>query len=298
MPKGPPEEPTRPIKGSGFVAQVVKDPKNPPKTLLLAGFLGDAAEEGHTRLYLDPQLSSYVDIPNDGVLYSQEVPGGGDLNPSYLWIASDAKLIPAGSGGAHGSSQTHPSQGEKNVNTTVPHSFAPPCTVAIPTLVPPTCHPLLCGQHGGAAGAQAQFGIPSVPVSQCLTIPIVCCPLAAQAAPGAQAAAPQTAFPTLLPPTCHPLLCGQQGGAAGAQAQFGIPSVPVSQCLTIPIVCCPLAAQAAPGAQGAQAAPQTVYQTCHPGACGQQGGAAGAQAQFGIPSVPVSQCLTIPIVCC
>src|SRR4249920_1489103 len=53
-----------------FVDDIVKDPKEPPQTLLLQGYPGAAADDGDTRLYLDPALSSYVDVPKDAVLHT------------------------------------------------------------------------------------------------------------------------------------------------------------------------------------------------------------------------------------
>jgi hypothetical protein len=87
-----------PAGASGFIAKIVKDPKNPPETLMLTGFLGASSEEGHTRLYFDAGLGSYVEIPNDAILHTE--PAGDDgLGASYVWIKRDAVLIhgPAGS---------------------------------------------------------------------------------------------------------------------------------------------------------------------------------------------------------
>lgn len=86
-----------------FVSKVVPDPKNPPKTLLLTGYLGPSSEEGYTRLYFDPQLSRYVEIPDAAILNSQVVPAEKStlgLGESYVWINPDAELIhgPVGAG--------------------------------------------------------------------------------------------------------------------------------------------------------------------------------------------------------
>jgi hypothetical protein len=80
-----------------FVARIVKDPSQPPATVMLTGFLGASSEDGHTRLYFDPHLSNYVEIPDDAILHRQAT-GGGGLDASYLWIKRDADLMwgPAG----------------------------------------------------------------------------------------------------------------------------------------------------------------------------------------------------------
>src|ERR1043166_7532483 len=84
--------------GAGFVAKIVKDPKNPPDTGLLTGYLGASSEDGHTRLYFDPGLGSYVEIPNDAILHVEPVEHDS-LGASRVWIKRDAVLIygPAGS---------------------------------------------------------------------------------------------------------------------------------------------------------------------------------------------------------
>jgi hypothetical protein len=85
-------------KHDDFVDKLVGDAKAAPNALLLSGFVGKAAEDGHTRLYLDPELREYVDIPNDDLLYSKAIPeDASPLGGSFVWINRDAELI-------HGSS--------------------------------------------------------------------------------------------------------------------------------------------------------------------------------------------------
>jgi len=77
-----------------FVSKVVKDPKQPPDTTLLTGYLGKSSEEGHTRIYFDPELKNYLEVPNDAVLHTQEIPKEvSSLGGSHIWIKSDAELI-------------------------------------------------------------------------------------------------------------------------------------------------------------------------------------------------------------
>jgi hypothetical protein len=54
-----------------FIAKIVKDPKHVPDALLLTGYLGASSENKHTRLYFNAQLSSYVEIPEEGILNTQ-----------------------------------------------------------------------------------------------------------------------------------------------------------------------------------------------------------------------------------
>lgn len=74
-----------------FIKKLVGDPNNPPKTVLLTGYLGDSSETDHTRLYADAELRSFIDIPNKAILNTQET--GDSLGGHYVWIAEDAELI-------------------------------------------------------------------------------------------------------------------------------------------------------------------------------------------------------------
>jgi hypothetical protein len=81
-------------KMDDFVSKIVSDAKNPPSTLLLKGYVGASSEEGHIRLYLDPELSDYVEIAEAAVLHSQEMPKDkSPIGGSYIWIQRNAKVI-------------------------------------------------------------------------------------------------------------------------------------------------------------------------------------------------------------
>jgi hypothetical protein len=87
------------VPRDGFVGRVVQDPKQPPNALLLSGFVGDSAEEGHLRLYSDPSLAQYVDVPEEAVLHSEPLPmDQSPLGGSHIWVRSDAKLLPQAAG--------------------------------------------------------------------------------------------------------------------------------------------------------------------------------------------------------
>jgi len=92
-------EPKSPSGGADFVGKIVKDPKNPPETLMFKGFLGASSEEGHARIYFDPQLATYAEIPNDAILHTVDAPAVDGLVVTTIWIKRDAVLIygPAGS---------------------------------------------------------------------------------------------------------------------------------------------------------------------------------------------------------
>jgi hypothetical protein len=61
---------------------------------MLSGYVGASSEPGHTRLYLDPEFRSYVEIPNDAILHTQEIaPEQSILGGSLVWIPRNAQLI-------------------------------------------------------------------------------------------------------------------------------------------------------------------------------------------------------------
>ncbi len=77
-----------------FISRLVPDPNNPPDALLLVGYVGASSEPGYTRLYFDVVASSYVEIPDDAILYTEPVPGQQPpLGLTYVWIRGDAELI-------------------------------------------------------------------------------------------------------------------------------------------------------------------------------------------------------------
>ncbi len=87
-------------KPRDFVSKIVRDPKNPPKTTLLSGFLGQSSEEGHTRLYLDPELCDYVEIPDGAILHVAESKDDSPVAETLVWIQREAQLIHGEAGGA------------------------------------------------------------------------------------------------------------------------------------------------------------------------------------------------------
>jgi hypothetical protein len=84
-------------KNAEFIGKVVKDAKNPVETRMLSGWFGDSGEKGTRRLYTDAELTSYSDIPDDAILYTEPIkdsqPAGGVL----VWIKRDASVQSGGS---------------------------------------------------------------------------------------------------------------------------------------------------------------------------------------------------------
>ena len=80
-------------KATTPVAAIVKDPESPPRTRLIAGYVGDSHREGFERLYLEPSLCSHVDILCDDVLHRQPIPNE-PFGGMYLWVREGAVLLP------------------------------------------------------------------------------------------------------------------------------------------------------------------------------------------------------------
>jgi hypothetical protein len=86
-----------------FVDALVEDPANPPQLQVLTGYPGRSAEEGHTRLYLDPELTGWVDIPDEAILLRREVQDEYGLGKSLVWTKLDAQIKQGpGTGGGTG----------------------------------------------------------------------------------------------------------------------------------------------------------------------------------------------------
>jgi hypothetical protein len=82
------------IREDEFVHRVVRDPKDPPDTLFLTGFIGHASRADHTRVYLDVMLSAYVDVPDKSVLHAQPMPPGqSPVGGHFVWIARNEDLV-------------------------------------------------------------------------------------------------------------------------------------------------------------------------------------------------------------
>ena len=278
-----------------FVDKIVKDPKNPPATVMLTGYLGASSEPDHTRLYFDQHLSSYVDIPNQAILHQQDAKSDDGLQASHVWIARNAQLIhgapaadrPKGTflegqimqdhmagaaGGAGGLQITH---APLFCPITVSPVQCPPHTLVV-AQCPPITRPPQCPPH------TLQIACPTSPVicnlrtvqAGCVhpTLPIICHPqtLPPQCLPRTVADPGCLASANVVCPTfgaCPSIACGDPGqqvetpqlaaGAAAPQAQAAIATItPLGQvCVTHTPGC---------GGGGLHTAAQAAYATITP----------------------------------
>ncbi len=200
---------------SGFVARVVRDPAQPPNALLLTGFLGDSSEAGHTRLYFDAELASYVEIPDEAILHVEPMAREqSPLEGFLVWIQRDARLIQ----GKVGSPRVSASFLEGPIAAQAQRRAAGP---GMPGPDDP-------GFPGGFL--QPTLGAPCIPE----TIPPRC-PLPT-IPPGCEAPSEMLRCPT-SPAICQHITQGSPICQPSVLVQC--PSQPVQTCPTAPSVCCP-----------------------------------------------------------
>lgn len=73
-----------------LVEALASDPNKPPeRAKRLFGFPGPAAEANSTRLWLDLDLTGYIDVPNDAIKHSQTLE---DNRGTILWVDPAATL--------------------------------------------------------------------------------------------------------------------------------------------------------------------------------------------------------------
>lgn len=69
---------------------LASDPSQPPQPAIrLFGFPGPAPDANTTRLWLDLDLTSYVDVPNDAIVHHQTLDND---QGTLLWVEPSAKL--------------------------------------------------------------------------------------------------------------------------------------------------------------------------------------------------------------
>jgi hypothetical protein len=254
-----------------FVAGIVKDPANPPQTTLLTGYVGASSEPGHTRLYFDAGLSSYVEIPDDAILHRQDVDDPSGLGGTHLWVRRDAELIagPAGSqrpkgkflegpimqaaaaGGAPGVAQPvtlPPACGQQP--TLLPGcgtTLLPPCPSHVPCITQHCTLPVQCRSDFVPCQTWICTPVcPPTPIGHCPTHAPLLCPITTHCPTRGPALCPitpqcpiQTGFvcgPVSLECPVQTAMCGGGGPQAGAPVAAAAAALPPR---TLPPICHP-----------------------------------------------------------
>jgi hypothetical protein len=77
-----------PIKPGELIGRLVPDPENPDVQRLLGFRLGESDRPAYWRLYLNADLSDYLEFKKESVLDGKEFPDGTTM----VWLKSDAKI--------------------------------------------------------------------------------------------------------------------------------------------------------------------------------------------------------------
>jgi hypothetical protein len=121
------------IEPHPLVEALVPDPSQPPeRTTKLFGYPGRSPEAKSTRLWLDLDLSSYVDVPDDAIRYSRTL---DDDAGTILWVVADAAL-------QYGSVTSHQTQADflsGGITTAYLGGAGPAAPGPLPPTLPPGC---------------------------------------------------------------------------------------------------------------------------------------------------------------
>src|SRR5258707_10028868 len=80
------------IRYDDFIGSVQPDPAKPESTIMLSGFVGHGPE-GHARIYPDPTLGTWYDIPEGDILHSTPI-ADSKLGGSYVWVRASSEIKP------------------------------------------------------------------------------------------------------------------------------------------------------------------------------------------------------------
>jgi hypothetical protein len=127
-----------------FPNNIVSDPKHPPDLAIIAGFLGESSEDDHVRVYSDPQLSQYIEVPKKAIAFRHDLaPNASPLGGSYIWVKKDAEITCGRADGVRWKTALTPQQSKQTERGTTMSNFPTPCIPCHPCVPPPPCHPCL-----------------------------------------------------------------------------------------------------------------------------------------------------------
>jgi hypothetical protein len=143
------------IRYDDFVSNVQPDPAKPESTIMLSGFVGHGPE-GHARVFPDPTLGTWYDVPEGDVVYSMPI-ADSKLGGSYIWVRASSEIKPGSAAPAATPALEAPQQ---------PHAAA----AMMPT---PATHCFICPPHAAVAAAQVGGGGGApTPATQCFVCPL------------------------------------------------------------------------------------------------------------------------------
>jgi hypothetical protein len=150
---------TSKLRYDDFVSNVQPDPAKPESTIMLSGFVGHGPE-GHARIYPDPTLGTWYDVPEGDVIHSAPI-ADSKLGGSYVWVRAAAEIKP-GSAAPTTTEAVQPHAAAGINPTPATHCFvcdAPKAAMALQPTPTAQTHCFICPPHQ---------------TPQC-TLPTVCC---------------------------------------------------------------------------------------------------------------------------
>jgi len=133
------------IQYDDFIANVQPDPAKPESTIMLSGFIGHGGD-GVVRIYPDPSLGTWYDVPEADVVHSMAVPDS-KLGGSYVWVRASAQIKPGSAAPAPAAAAAAPAaQAAPNFTIGAGCTFicAQPGAALQPT---PATHCFICPPH-------------------------------------------------------------------------------------------------------------------------------------------------------
>jgi hypothetical protein len=193
------------VRLDAFVGAIHQDPANPQPTQLVSGFVGRGAEEGSLRIYSDPSLGSWVEVPADDVVHSQPI-DNSPLGGSHVWLKGDAQLKPGSAAAAASAAQGAAPAGGLGGDVGIFNPFQ-------------TIHPTIWTQLGPCNNHTLGFTCtifcpPNTAATLCTHAPpcgpihtreFICQTLTCTIPPHCPITLPQQCLPHTLPPQCHPV---------------------------------------------------------------------------------------------
>jgi hypothetical protein len=208
---------TSKIRYDDFISSVQPDPAKPESTIMLSGFIGHGPD-GHARVYPDPTLGTWYDIPEGDILHSMPI-AESKLGGSHIWVRANAQIKP---GSAAPEATEAPQQaaavGMNPMNPTpATHCFVcdpPKAAAALQPTPTVQTHCFICPPHTLAV--------------HCWTAPVICDTMQ-MPTPATRCFICPPPHPTPL--TVPPWVCGQPGLTPATVCTHAV------HCPTQPVVC-------------------------------------------------------------
>jgi hypothetical protein len=227
------------IRYDDFIGNVQPDPAKPESTIMLSGFVGHGPE-GHTRVYPDPTLGSWYDIPEGDILHSTPI-ADSKLGGSYIWVRASSEIKPGSAAPAASEAEAVQPQQAAGVGfDPTPRTFCFVCDLpkaAVAMQPTPATHCYICPPHtwGPCRTALCDNMQAPTPATHCFICPphtqnctpATICTLQGHCPP--QHSVPPTlcAVPQTLP--CS-LLCQADPRGGAAPAAMALPHTAATLC--------------------------------------------------------------------